>query len=267
MKRTNLILVVLTIMLVPALVFGAVDKFSAAKGTIGEDNTITVPLQITNKDNLAAMDIALGFSEGVTLQEVNFEGTRVDYFDLKVANIDNDAHTVVIGLLPQMTATAKPDLAAGEGTVANLVFKVDDPTVQDVTLESIETQEPYHSLTFVYHQGDQIVTEKPDFDNVSVSLSDVNGGPAVPDQFFLAQNYPNPFNPTTTFKFAIESAGQVDLSVYNVVGQKVSTVVSGVLDAGQHEITWNAEQYSSGVYFYRLTTPTNTETRKMMLLK
>lgn len=267
MKRTNLILVVLSIMLVPALVFGAVDTFSAAKGTLGEDNTITVPLQITNKDNLAAMDIALGFSEGVTLQEVNFEGTRVEYFDLKVASIDNEAHTVIIGLLPQMSPDPKPDLAAGEGTVANLVFKIDDPTTSEVSLEAIETTEPYHSLTFVYHDGGEIVTEKPEFDHVSVSLSDVNGSSLVPDQFFLAQNYPNPFNPSTTFKFSLEEAGQVDLSVFNVLGQKVSTVIAGKLDAGQHEVTWEGEQFSSGVYFYRLTTPTNTETKKMMLLK
>jgi len=252
-------------MLVPAMVFGAADQFFAAKGTLGDDNTITVPLQITNKDNLAAMDIALGFSEGVTLQEVNFEGTRVEYFDLKIASIDNEANTVIIGLLPQMTETAKPDLGAGEGAVANLVFTVDDPSVEDITLEAIETEAPYHSLTFVYHQDNEIVTEKPEFNPTRVSMSEVNG--LVPDQFYLAQNYPNPFNPSTTFKFSLSEAGEVDLSVYNVLGQKVSTVVSGTLDAGQHEVTWDGEQFSSGVYFYRLTTPTNTETKKMMLLK
>jgi len=266
LKRTKLTMVVVTMLLVPSLVFAAADKFGAAQAFSGEENTIVVPLNVTNQDNLAAMDIALGFSEGVTLEAVTFEDTRVEYFDLKIANINNEEKTVVIGLLPQMTHEAKPDLEAGTGTVAKLHFRVDDQSIDDITLEAITTEVPYHSLTFVYHDGDQITTEKPEFENVTVSLSGVTS-PEVPDVFELAQNYPNPFNPTTTVSFSLPKASQVRLEIFNVLGQSVATLVDGRLDAGKHDVLWSADGNASGVYFYKLVTESNTATKKMMLLK
>lgn len=264
-RRMTIGTVVAAILLMPSLLLAAsLHQFQVAEPTTDADHVI-VPLNITNQDNLAGIDIPLSFSEGVTLKEVTFEGTRVDYFDLKIANIDNKNRTVVIGLLPQMTPEYKPDLEAGSGTVANLVFEVNDGSVQEISIETVTLEDPYHDLLFVYHDGDEIRTEKPEIDNVTVSLSDKND--AMPQEFYLAQNYPNPFNPTTTFEFALPTTQHVTLDVYNVLGQKVSTLVDDNLNAGVHQITWEASDASSGVYFYRLTTDNNTETRKMMLLK
>lgn len=257
--------VALAILLMPSLLLAAsLHQFQVAEPTTDAEHVI-VPLNITNQDNLAGIDIPLSFSEGVTLKEVSFENTRVDYFDLKVANIDNENRTVVIGLLPQMTPEYKPDLEAGSGTVANLVFEVNDASIQEINVETITLEEPYHDLLFVYHDGDEIRTEKPEIDNVTVSLSDV--GNSMPQEFYLAQNYPNPFNPTTTFEFALPTAQHVTLTVYNVLGQNVSTLVDENMNAGVHQITWDASDVSSGVYFYRLNANDKTETRKMMLLK
>jgi hypothetical protein len=257
--------VVAAILLMPSLIFAAsLHQFQVAEPTTDGDQVV-VPLNITNQANLAGMDIPLSFSEGVTLKEVSFEDTRVDYFDLKVANIDNENRTVVIGLLPQMTPEHKPDLEAGSGTVANLIFEVNDASVEEINVEAITLEDPYHDLLFVYHDGKEIRTEKPDIDNVTVSLSDASG--AMPDEFYLAQNYPNPFNPTTTFEFALPTAQHVTLNIYNVLGQNVSTLVDETMNAGVHQVTWDATDVSSGVYFYRLTANDNTETRKMMLLK
>jgi hypothetical protein len=258
-------LVAIVALMVPSLAFGAAHEFGVGQATAGADQTIVIPLTATNQDNLAAMDIALSFSEGVTLEEVNFADTRVAYFDLKVANIDNEKRTVIIGLLPQMSAEAKPDLPAGSGTVANLVFKVADPTVKAVTLESVTTTNPSHTLTFVYRDAGVIRTETPTFGPAQVSTA-VTTAP-VPHKLELAQNYPNPFNPQTTIGFSLDEAGEVDLSVYNVLGQKVTTVYSGKLEAGDHTFLWDGDANSSGVYFYRLTTERHTVTKKMMLLK
>ncbi|MCK4372045.1 MAG: T9SS type A sorting domain-containing protein [candidate division Zixibacteria bacterium] len=271
-KRFYTLAVVAIALLVPSMVFGAATSFGVAKTITGENNLVTVPLEISNKANLTALDIPLSFTEGVTLKEVNFEGTRVEYFDLKVASIDNENRTVLIGLLPQMGHDAKPDLAAGTGTIANLVFEITDPSVKSVTVEAVKMTDPHHELTFVYHafsQGGQrsIDLENPKFEAVTVALS--GGAPAgnMPVEFSLSQNYPNPFNPTTVIAYGLPVAQRVNLTIYNVLGQTVATLVDGVQQAGPKQAEWNASDNSSGVYFYRLTTEQNTETRKMLLLK
>ena len=274
MKRLSIVAVAIAILVVPSMVMAAgLQTFGAAKPLANADNQIVVPIEISNQANLAAMDIPLKFSEGVTLKEVDFTGTRVEYFDLKIASIDNDNNTVLIGLLPQMSAQAKPDLEAGQGTVANLVFEVNDPALEELTIQAHTIDKPFHELAFVYHetgaQGEpMIMVDKPDFESVSFALTDVSPSSAVlPDHFELAQNYPNPFNPTTIVGFSLPTASQVTLDVYNVLGQKVATLIDERLDAGLHEAEWDAGGKSSGVYFYRLTTEQFTDTKKMLLLK
>jgi hypothetical protein len=89
----------------------------------------------------------------------------------------------------------------------------------------------------------------------------------VPSSFELLQNYPNPFNPNTTIKFKLEENGFVTLNVYNVLGQKVKTLVSEDLTFGTHQVDFDASALSSGVYFYKLESGKQTSVRKMMLLK
>jgi hypothetical protein len=93
----------------------------------------------------------------------------------------------------------------------------------------------------------------------------------VPSAFALEQNYPNPFNPETVIAYSLAKPAQVTLVIYNVVGQKVTTLVDALESAGNHEVKWNAasdgQALSSGVYFYRLTVDGSAMTRKMTLLK
>ncbi|MBL8015876.1 MAG: T9SS type A sorting domain-containing protein, partial [Ignavibacteria bacterium] len=95
-----------------------------------------------------------------------------------------------------------------------------------------------------------------------------------PSEFSLEQNYPNPFNPSTHFNFGIAVSGFVRLAVYNVLGKEVAVIVNKQLQPGKYEVEWNAADYPSGVYYYRLevvnegdAAPTFTETGKMVLLK
>ncbi|MCP4631678.1 MAG: T9SS type A sorting domain-containing protein [candidate division Zixibacteria bacterium] len=89
----------------------------------------------------------------------------------------------------------------------------------------------------------------------------------LPTTTALMQNYPNPFNATTTITFDIVQNCDVNLAVYNLAGQKIETLVNGNLNSGHHNITWDASTYSSGVYFYKLTTSDRMFTKRMMLLK
>jgi PKD repeat protein len=88
-----------------------------------------------------------------------------------------------------------------------------------------------------------------------------------PEEYALDQNYPNPFNPTTTLSFKLPEASQVELVVFNIVGQKVATLASGYFEAGEHSVKWDARGNASGVYFYRIQAGPMVETKRMMLLK
>jgi len=85
--------------------------------------------------------------------------------------------------------------------------------------------------------------------------------------YSLDQNYPNPFNPSTTLRYMTRDAGLVTLKVYNLLGNEVAALVNEQLEAGSHQVTFDASNLSSGVYFYTLTAGSFSETRKMILMK
>lgn len=89
----------------------------------------------------------------------------------------------------------------------------------------------------------------------------------VPGSFDLQQNYPNPFNPTTSIKFALPTAGNISLKVFDQLGKEVETLADGFRAAGTYEINFDASKLTSGIYFYKLVANDFTATRKMMLLK
>ncbi len=100
----------------------------------------------------------------------------------------------------------------------------------------------------------------------------ITAKPVQPTGFALDQNYPNPFNPTTQIAFSIPAQMHVSVTIFNILGEKVATLVNANLSAGEHLLTWNAlnqngEMMPTGVYFYRLSTPTFTAVKKMLLLK
>jgi photosystem II stability/assembly factor-like uncharacterized protein len=89
----------------------------------------------------------------------------------------------------------------------------------------------------------------------------------VPQEYKLEQNYPNPFNPTTKIKYSVPENGFVKLSVYNLVGEEVNVLINKQIDAGFYEVTFNAANIPSGVYFYQLNAGNFVETKKMILMK
>jgi hypothetical protein len=117
------------------------------------------------------------------------------------------------------------------------------------------------SQTNLYYRLKQI-----DF-NGDFSYSDVVDVFLFPDDYSLTQNYPNPFNPSTLIKFSIGKTGFTTLKLYNVLGKEVAALVNSELQAGPHEVTFDASNLPSGTYFYTLTSGSYSETRKMMFLK
>ena len=89
----------------------------------------------------------------------------------------------------------------------------------------------------------------------------------IPDNYRLEQNYPNPFNPTTKITFALPVAGNVELKVFDLLGREVATLVNSDLSAGIHSIPFDASSMASGVYIYKLSSGTFTDSKKMVLIK
>ena len=125
----------------------------------------------------------------------------------------------------------------------------------------------------VYTVADQFGSINPafysawDFDNHRPKTGTSVDELVHPLVYKLEQNYPNPFNPSTKIEYAIPSQSQVILKVYNIIGQEVSTLVNDVQKQGSYTVRFDASNYASGVYFYRITAGTYTKVMKMVLLK
>ena len=104
------------------------------------------------------------------------------------------------------------------------------------------------------------------FDNVTSIKEDIINGLLV-ERFELSQNYPNPFNPNTTISFAIPRNEFVTLTVYNIVGQQVASLINQELIAGVYKVNFEASNFSSGIYFYTITAGEFKQTRRMTLMK
>lgn len=101
--------------------------------------------------------------------------------------------------------------------------------------------------------------------NVPIGIQPVST--KTPEKYLLAQNYPNPFNPVTKIKFGLPKSDNVFLKIYNILGMEITVLVNETLKAGEYSVDWDAADYPSGVYFYKLITKNYSESKKMILLK
>ena len=92
-------------------------------------------------------------------------------------------------------------------------------------------------------------------------------GEGMPQEFKLLQNYPNPFNPATTIEYSVPEQSMVTITIYDALGKEIEQLYSGEKSAGTYSVQWNASNYSSGIYFYRLSADKFVQVKKMLLLK
>lgn len=277
MKKLTTLIVAGLILVLPSF-SAAKDRLIITGATIDNSNFVEVILKIRNKANLTALVIPLSFTEGVVLKEVNFKDTRVEYFDLQVATIDSAKRTVLIVLMPRMTAIDKPDLTKGTGIIANLTFEITDPSIESMTIDVFKIPDPHRfELTFVYHitpNRSRSIQRHPKFDPTTILLSGINVDVVeedldnlLPTESNLEQNYPNPFNSSTTIQFSLKNPDDYKLIIYGITGQVVEEFIGTTSGAKTISIEWDASNYASGVYFYQLTTSTFNQTKKAVLLK
>ncbi|CAN5196294.1 hypothetical protein BH23BAC3_BH23BAC3_09990 [soil metagenome] len=178
--------------------------------------------------------------------------------------------------------------------ISEVRFKVEgSEDTEDFELESMEEQtitEGWETMTFHFPDAAgeyPVISVMPDFaDPVdleeamvmyidNIILSDSAEDPLatsieqdeVPVHMALQQNYPNPFNPSTNITFELNNPDRISLKVYDMLGQEIATLADGQFNSGQHQVSFNADGLSSGMYIYRLQTSNRSITRTMTLVK
>lgn len=123
------------------------------------------------------------------------------------------------------------------------------------------------SYTYAVTSIDKLDNESETYASINLTVTGVKDVVVAPQVFALAQNYPNPFNPTTTFTFTLPGANQTTLTVYDLLGREVATIVDEMLGAGTHTYQFSGANLASGVYLYHLVSGTFVETKRMILQK
>ena len=98
-------------------------------------------------------------------------------------------------------------------------------------------------------------------------VDDIENSNTSPKACILYQNYPNPFNPFTTIEYELPNTSTVELSIFNLLGQKVVSLISKKQHAGKYAVNWDGYGFSSGLYIYQLKTETFMQSKKMLLIK
>ncbi len=230
-----------------ALTINLQDMFGGAVlDTTSNDSYITF---IVSNDALSSANVGIKYEAGVPVELTNFAANVVD------AGIE----------LKWTTATE----------VNNKGFEILRST-DNVNFNTIGFIDGYGTTTEVknYSFVDANVTggsyiyklKQVDY-NGTFEYSDAVEVTFAPENFELSQNYPNPFNPSTTISFTVPENVDVKLDVYNTIGQKVTTLVNSVKEAGKYDVKFDASELTSGIYFYVITAGDFKATRKMMLIK
>jgi hypothetical protein len=210
-------------------------------------------------------------------------------YDVKLTNPDGQFDTVVNGLTisgdaPPDAISIDPDSAmvgtsafvtiSGSNFQPGATADIGGTPLSNITVVnefSITGDSPASLPAGTYNV--RVINPDAQFDQLpgaftvysSTGIND--NGPVTPHRFNLRQNYPNPFNPITTIEFQIPNAATVTLSVFNLAGQEVTSLLNDYVAAGQHRIEFNAENLPSGIYFYRLNAGDFSAMKKMILMK
>jgi len=241
---------------------------------------VKVAIRLSNNDlAIAGLEVPVKFDDTyLTLDSVSFAASFKPSA-MSGVYFQENSRTVKITYIPDAFEIPLPTITATSGIIAELVFTV-SPSAQPgfFPIDSVNRDtligSGVHLVTRInFADSTGTDTYLPEYNPggirilVPTAVDDEQGNSALPGDFSLAQNYPNPFNPTTTIQFAMPTAGQVQLEIFNVLGQKTTTLVNGWLSAGFHTVEFDAADFPSGIYFYRLTYSSGSLTRKMMLMK
>jgi hypothetical protein len=220
-----------------------------------------------NADSLAQCDMYLRCNKNVLAVDSVFMGSIWDglggmvWKDVQIEPVDSNQVVILYSIIQWDV------YAHGPGVLARVRFRTRGIGESDLVLDSLVLSGPnyYGDIASKAIKGKVYVQESSDVENTT-DEADVIAG------YSLWQNYPNPFNPETDISFSLPEKTEASLVIYNILGEKIKTLVTGYMRAGTHTVHWNGRDeagmpIASGIYFYRLKTETFDQTMKMVLMK
>jgi T5SS/PEP-CTERM-associated repeat protein len=242
------------------------DSITFAGGVLG--GTGVFPFDVVNTGTIAPGDAA--FSTGVFTVGAGFTQTSEGVLEIELGGPGgSDANDRLVvadtarlgGLLRVTVLTGTPSPIVGNTYTIMTASEVNGQ------FDTIELQEGLAAT--VGYGATEVALTVTDFVNVATEGTSPN---EIPSEITLQQNYPNPFNPTTRIKYGLPESAQVRVTIYNVLGQLVSTIIDKDQAAGYYEVNWDARtgagaMLPSGLYFYRVETKNFLATRSMVFQK
>lgn len=239
------------------------DDASTALAITVEDVDNTGAKTEDSRKRLEAGDLVLnnnilyGFGSGNTIAEI----TNQEFVQTYLSTASNNIR-IVDPLLRGISRTTDggldPRPAAGSPALTGAMAIDDDFFVQTSYVGAFGGDNWLQSWTVLDQLG---------YLRITSSLEDNSGERGLPVDYELSQNYPNPFNPTTKISFSLPEVAQVQINIYNVLGQLVAKLVDQQMSAGNYTVNFNAENLSSGIYFYSMKAGSQAFTKKMTLTK
>lgn len=243
-----------------------VDSVTASPG-----QKVAVNVYGFNQEELIQVRLALGYSSpSLTFDTVIFDNSRGLSASSRVVNSSAQERQILIDLSYTLLAPLTPD----SGLLATILFDVAPTAPDELVIIDSARYLGLQGLEFVpvsgasfgpyFHRGFVEIKASTDIKTVEQGI--------LPQDFALRQNAPNPFNPATTIKFELPKASDVRLDVYNILGQKIRTLVDRFLPAGIYRVTFDGrgdddQPLASGVYLYRLKAGDYADSKVMVMVK
>ena len=198
----------------------------------------------------------------------------------------DDIGIVVYGIIP-VELTSFTAIAKDDNVLLNWITSTETNNMGfDIERRSTKSNSGWQKLGFINGKGTtteksnySFVDKNPaegksyyrlkqiDFDGTSKIYNSLEVDFETVKEYSLSQNYPNPFNPSTEINYTLAKSGNVTLKVYNLLGSEVATLVNGFMESGKHSVKFDANDITSGIYFYTIKADNFTSTRKMILMK
>jgi len=243
---------------------------SASVDSSGQFRFVSVPIYAVTDDSVAFLNMPTGWQAlagGVTAFHVAYYWPLSCWEDMTFDTImTNENYVRIMGWTPRPECYLSTDSIRLH--IINLWFAISPNTPSQLVVIDTVWDQLNGSILFGLVGGITDITPAVQRGFIAigpgVGIDDEN---PIPQIFSLSQNYPNPFNSSTTIEFGLKIAGRVSLSIFDVRGALVETLVDKKLPSGNHSVVWNADNLSSGTYYYSLKTVEGTKTRKMTLMK
>lgn len=219
--------------------------------TYSSNGRIHLPLTLSNVNNVGSVEIIF-----------SYEHEKINYTSFSSQLLASGYFVNAVQIAP---GVAKFVLATGALVNSNINLGKLNLTFNNGVSGNVVLNTQIKTNGSAYQPG-------PSFNFTPTGLEDAEVINSLPTEFAVKQNYPNPFNPTTTIEFSVPQNSNVKVSIYNLIGQEIRTLVNSEMETGTYKVTWNGEnnfgqQVNSGVYLYRVVSGDKVQTMKMTLMK